>query len=95
MRTKGVTLQLSCSFQSFRNEVITWMCLGRHPNIVPFRGQATIRSIGTVLPVCLVSNWMIEGTLSSFLRRNPSEHKLKYVRPLFCACRWCLLISRR
>jgi serine/threonine protein kinase len=60
------------SGQAFRNEVVTWKCL-RHPNIVPFMG------ISSISPVCLVSEWMPEGTLLAFLKRNPEEHRIKYV----------------
>jgi hypothetical protein len=58
--------------QSFRNEVVTWKCL-RHPNIVAFMGTSNI------CPVCLVSEWMPEGTLFAFLERNPKEHRVRYV----------------
>jgi hypothetical protein len=61
--------------ESFRSEVVTWRCL-RHPNIVPFLG------VSSVFPVCLVSQWMAEGTLLAFLSRNSLEHRGRYVRSL-------------
>jgi serine/threonine protein kinase len=58
--------------QSFRSEVVTWKCL-RHPHIVPFLG------VSNIFPVCLVSEWMPEGTLLSFLKRHPNEQRPRYV----------------
>jgi hypothetical protein len=29
--------------------------------------------------VCLISEWMAEGTLSGFLQRHPLEHRTPYV----------------
>jgi serine/threonine protein kinase len=58
--------------QAFLNEVITWKHL-RHPNIVPFLGVCD-KSL-----VCLVSEWMAEGTLAGFLQRHPNEHRTSYV----------------
>lgn len=59
--------------KAFYDEVITWRCL-RHPNVVPFLGASTI------LPVCLVSEWMIYGDIAAFLRNRPSDDRMPYVR---------------
>jgi hypothetical protein len=85
MRIRGLTSgsQVSASLhtlahdihwlaQSFRSEVVTWKYL-RHPHVVPFLG------VSNIFPVCLVSEWMPEGTLLSFLKRHPNEQRPRYV----------------
>jgi serine/threonine protein kinase len=52
---------------------VTWKCLGRHPNIVPFLG------IYSDLPVSMVSVWMPKGTISGFFLEKPRENRAPYV----------------
>jgi hypothetical protein len=62
---------------SVRKEAIWWRYL-RHPRVVPF--------LGVVAPepdlhrIRLVSQWMPNGTITSFLGKNPRESRIKYVR---------------
>jgi serine/threonine protein kinase len=70
-------------WQSFRCEAITWKYL-RHDHIVPFLGIWDVFSPG----VCLVSEWMPEGSISQFLKRHPEVDRLPHVSP-------CLRLASR
>jgi serine/threonine protein kinase len=61
---------------------VIWKWL-RHPNIVPFKFLGVSNyflGISNYFPVCLVSEWMPEGTVSSFFDAHPDENRLPYVR---------------
>jgi serine/threonine protein kinase len=66
--------------QVYLSEVIVWTCL-RHPNIVPFVGVPD--SVDSTQDVVLVSEWMGGGTISSYLRQRPNEHRGRLVSRLF------------
>jgi serine/threonine protein kinase len=71
---------LTDELQAYLSEVIVWTCL-RHPNIVPFVGVPNTGDF--TRDVILVSEWMGEGTITSYLRQRPDEHRGKFVRTDF------------
>jgi serine/threonine protein kinase len=64
------------SAQAYLNEVIVWVCI-RHPNVVPFVGVPRMDEVSH--DVILVSEWMSEGTVSSYFKRRPREHRGRFV----------------
>ncbi|KAF9259605.1 hypothetical protein L218DRAFT_659156 [Marasmius fiardii PR-910] len=67
----------------FCQEALIWTQL-HHPNILPLLGVNT-----ELFPssFCLVSPWMVNGDIVSFLKANPSHDKLRSVRPVVNARR--------
>jgi serine/threonine protein kinase len=61
-------------FQDYMDEVVIWRYT-RHPNIVPFIGTYCLFA-GRLT---LVSEWMQNGTIMSFLKAHPEEHRRRYV----------------
>ena len=59
--------------QSFFKETVMWKRLG-HPNIVPFIGVTTN-------PLQIVLEWMPNGTLIEFVKKNPSASRIGLVSP--------------
>lgn len=59
--------------QAYHHEAVAWRHM-RHPNIAPFLGVADI------FPVCLVSTWMIHGTVVMFLNEQPDADRFSLVR---------------
>lgn len=59
--------------QAYLNELVLWVCL-RHNNIVPFIGTSSTSEVS------LVSEWMAEGTITSFLRQMPDANRTNHVR---------------
>jgi serine/threonine protein kinase len=61
------------SSQAFHNEAVMWKFL-KHEHIVPFIG------VSPLFPVCLISEWMPHGSVSSFLRTHPCADRIRFVR---------------
>lgn len=56
-----------------------WRSL-RHPNVVPFLG------VSAMMAVCLVSEWMANGTVTAFLLAHPTVERVPLVcRAVFAA----------
>lgn len=67
---------LTFPLQGFTREAVIWRQL-RHPNILPFFG---VYHLGITDPhMCLVSPWMKNGNVTSFLQRNPTVDRLSLV----------------
>jgi hypothetical protein len=49
--------------------VVIWRYSSPHPNVVPFLGTCNKAKL------CLVSEWMENGTIISFLTKNPDLHR--------------------
>ena len=57
--------------KSFFKEAVVWKRL-RHPNVVPFLGV-------TNEPLQLVSEWMPNGTLAYYVKKNPNADRIALV----------------
>lgn len=68
--------------QVFYQEAISWDML-RHPYIVPFLG------VSRVYRVCLVSQWMSGGTITSYLSGQPTRDPSPLVSGRFCFFQLC------
>lgn len=62
--------QMSSKRKMFFKEAVSWKYLS-HPNIVPFLGVEADPST-----LCLVSEWMENGTIASYLLENPDAARL-------------------
>ena len=60
--------------QMFCKEVVIWKRIS-HPNIVPFLGV----SEGPA-PLCMVSEWMPNGSVRDYVGENPETSRLQLVR---------------
>ena len=60
-------------WQSFLKEAVIWKRL-RHPNVVPFIGV-------TRDPLQFVSEYMPNGTLTRYIKNNPSADRIELVSP--------------
>jgi hypothetical protein len=56
----------------YLDEVVMWKWVN-HENIVPFVG------VSSTFELCIVSEWMDNGTIVDFLTANPMEHRHTYV----------------
>ena len=62
--------------QAFCKEALVWKYLN-HPNILPLLGVNTeLFSPG----FCLVSSWMVNADIITYLHKNPEHNRLKAVR---------------
>lgn len=77
--TQWVLLCIHFRLQAYYDELILWCYLCRHPNIVPFLGTYTpeVHKMG------LVSKWMVNNTISSFLVKQPDANRLNLVSSSF------------
>ena len=66
-------------YQLFCKEVVMWRRIS-HPNVVPFLGV-----LETPTPLCMVSEWMPNGNVRDYVRRDPEASRLQLVRWLECA----------
>lgn len=61
--------------KAYYDELILWGHLCRHPNIVPFVGTYTPGN----LTLGLVSKWMVNDTVKTFLEKHPDANRSKLV----------------
>ena len=54
-------------------EALIWKRL-THDNIVPFRGV-------TLEPLQIISEWMPNGDLTAYIKKNPNANRVNLVRP--------------
>ncbi|KAF9259607.1 hypothetical protein L218DRAFT_874405 [Marasmius fiardii PR-910] len=73
----------------FCGEALIWTQL-RHPNILPLLGINT-----ELFPsgFCLVSPWMMNGNIVSFLKENPSHDKLQSICEIIAGLEYLHLLS--
>ena len=57
----------------FCKEVVTWKTL-RHPNVLPLIGVTMTKTV-----FAMVSEWMVNGNISEFVKANPSADRLGLV----------------
>ena len=67
-------LPVDCHHQVFCKEVVIWRRIS-HPNIVPFLGVSEAPT-----PFCIVSEWMPNGDVRIYVRKNPAVSRLQLVR---------------
>jgi len=60
--------------QNFCKEVVGWKTL-RHPNVLPLLGVTTTND-----RLVMVSEWMTNGNITEFLKKNPDVDRLELVR---------------
>lgn len=63
--------------QIFVREALVWSGL-EHPNVLPFYGLCRLSDAND--RICLISPWMENGNVSSYIRAHPSVPRLKLVR---------------
>jgi serine/threonine protein kinase len=68
-----LTMGSNCNLQSFCREAVLWKRLS-HPNILPFLGVST-----TLFSLCMVCEWMGNGNVMRYLKRNPAANRLHLV----------------
>ena len=66
--------------QDFCQETLVWRQL-RHPNILPFLGVSEELFAPSY---CLISPWMINGNIMSYLEAHPDHDRLKSVGQTLC-----------
>jgi len=64
-------------YERFCNEAIQWKQMD-HPNVVPFLGMDT-----SLFPLCMVSPWMSNGNITTYLKNNENADRLLLARPSF------------
>ncbi len=62
--------------QNFCREALVWRNL-KHPNVLPFLGVSTELFVPSF---CLISPWMENGNIMSFLAVNPGHDRLVSVK---------------
>ncbi|KAF9257201.1 kinase-like protein, partial [Marasmius fiardii PR-910] len=60
-------------------EAVLWTQL-KHPNVLPFLGVN--KELFTEYQFCMVSPWMVHGSILQFLKKNPSHDKLVVIREI-------------
>ena len=73
--------RLTCAFdeswQRLFQEIVIWRCLS-HPNVLPVLGISP-----KLFPLCIVSEWMINGNILDFTSAHPEANRLRLVRLIF------------
>jgi len=65
--------------QRFCKEVVAWRTL-QHPNILPLVGVVMSES-----QFAMISDWMVNGNINSFVKAHPDADRLEMVGFLFKA----------
>ena len=69
-----------CAFDRSRQrlfqEIVTWRRLS-HPNVVPVLGVSP-----NLFPLCIITEWMIDGNIMDFTLKHPEVNRLCLVRPI-------------
>ncbi|EMD33663.1 hypothetical protein CERSUDRAFT_24906, partial [Gelatoporia subvermispora B] len=68
--------------QTFCREVAIWKYLN-HPNVTSCYGV-----LGQKAPLCLISRWMVNGTLDSYLKSHPDARRLDLVRDIIAGLQY-------
>ncbi|KAK7041456.1 hypothetical protein VNI00_009322 [Paramarasmius palmivorus] len=75
LHIEGDTLKREKIYATFCQEALLWTHL-RHDNVLPFLGVNTELFLSRL---CLISPWMANGDIISFLRRNPHHDRLRSI----------------
>ena len=74
-------LRLTCASDGLRkrlfHDFVIWRRLS-HPNVLPMLGVSP-----KLFPLCIVSEWMIDGNIMDFTSKHPEVNRLRLVRSLF------------
>ena len=58
------------------HEIVIWRRLS-HPNVLPVLGVSP-----KLFPLCIVSEWMIDGNIMDFVSKHPEVNRLRLVREI-------------
>ena len=64
------------SWQRLFPEIIIWRCLF-HPNVLPVLGVSP-----KLYPLCVVTEWMVDGNIMDFASKHPEVNRLRLVCPI-------------
>ena len=71
-------LRFVCAFDHSRQrsfqEIVIWRRLS-HPNILPVLGISP-----ELFPLCIITEWMIDGNIMDFTSKHPEVNRLRLVR---------------
>ena len=77
------SLLVTCAFdhplQRLFSEIVIWRRLS-HPNVLPVLGVSP-----KLFPLCIVSEWMIDGNIADFTFRHPEIDRLRLVSLFFAS----------
>jgi len=65
------------SWQRLFQEIVIWRRLS-HPNVLPVLGVSP-----KLFPLCVITEWMIDGNIMDFTSKHPEANRLRLVRPNF------------
>jgi len=68
--------------QKFCKEAVVWKAL-RHPNVLALIGVTMSEARLT-----MISDWMANGNINSFVKENPGANRLELVGFFFIAASW-------
>ena len=73
-------LRVFCAFDDSRQrlfpEIVIWGRLS-HPNVLPVLGISPNLS-----PLCVITEWMIDGNIMDFMSKHPEANRLRLVCPI-------------
>ena len=64
------------SWQRLFQEIIIWRRLS-HPNVLPVLGVSP-----KLFPLCVITEWMVDGNIMDFTQKHPEVNRLRLVRPI-------------
>ena len=65
------------SWQRLFQEIVIWRRLS-HPNVLPVLGVSP-----KLFPLCVVTEWMVDGNIMDFTAKHPEVNRLRLVRSVF------------
>ena len=72
-----LTRTVDASWQRLFQEIAIWRRLS-HPNVLPVLGICP-----KLFPLCIISDWVINGNILDFTSANPEVNRLRLVRRIF------------
>jgi len=73
-------LTCNCPFekllQRLFQEIVIWRRLS-HPNVLPVLGVSQ-----NPFPLCVITEWMVDGNIVDFTAKYPEVNRLRLVRPI-------------
>ena len=64
------------SWQRLFQEIIIWRRLS-HPNVLAVMGVSP-----KLFPLCVITEWMVDGNITDFTAKHPEVNRLRLVRPI-------------
>jgi len=64
------------SWQRLFQEIVIWRRLS-HPNVLPVLGVSP-----KLFPLCIITEWMVDGNIMDFTAKHPEVNRLRLVRPI-------------